>query len=137
MNRKEWKRQSQQHATAARALFDQRQYSVAYHVAGLAVECALKAKIAASFKSGTWPDRQFVNNIHVHDLDMLVKYADLKAELLKAEKASNAFKAYWNVIKGWTVESRYKSWTQAEARDMVEAACKRGSGVLAWIRRNS
>ena len=136
MTRKEWKKQAEAHCAAAKALLEQGQYGVAYHVAGLAIECALKAKIATAFKASTWPTKKFVNDIHTHDLPALVKQAGLDASRLKQEGTSPAFRVYWNTVKGWTVESRYKDWSAAEARDMVEAVSKKSVGVLAWIKRN-
>jgi HEPN domain-containing protein len=83
MTRNQWKRKCDEHADAARTLFLQGQFSVAYYLSGLAVECAIKAKIARKFKSGTWPERAFVDDIYRngHNLKKLLDYADLSASL--------------------------------------------------------
>src|SRR5215213_2507506 len=124
MTRKEWKRQAEAHCSAAEVLLQQGQFGVAYHIAGLAIECGLKAKIATAFKASTWPTKKFVLDIHTHDLSALVKQAGLDPGRLAQEAASPAFRVYWNTVKGWTIESRYKDWSPAEARDIVEAVSK-------------
>jgi HEPN domain-containing protein len=136
MNRKQWKAQAEDHCSAAKTLLQERQFSAAYHLAGLAIECALKAKICRSVKSGDWPERKFANEIHVHDLGNLVRLAQLENHRVAEEKRSTQFKLYWNTVKDWRIESRYSLWSQAEARDMVEAVAKRGNGVLAWIKKH-
>jgi HEPN domain-containing protein len=125
-----------EHIKSARTLLGESHYSAAYHLAGLAVECALKAKVAKAFKAQTWPDRQFVSEIFHHDLAKLVRQADLELERQAEELRSPPFRAYWNTVRAWTVESRYKEWSPAEAKDMVESAGRNGTGVVAWIRRH-
>jgi HEPN domain-containing protein len=136
MNRKDWKAQAEEHSKSAKVLLREGQYSSAYYIAGLAVECALKAKICRSIKRGDWPEKTFVNDIHVHDLMKLMRHAQLDQQRDAQEKRSVQFRLYWNTVKDWKVESRYQLWSDAEARDMVEAVTKRGSGVLTWIRKH-
>lgn len=136
MTRNEWKRQAMAHASAAKILLRERQYSIAYYVAGLAVECALKAQIARSFRTGTWPDREFVNSIHSHNLEHLVRQAQLETARVAEAATSAAFRTYWNTLKDWRIESRYEVWSAAEATDMVTAVVTRSSGALAWIKRH-
>ncbi|MEA2905782.1 MAG: hypothetical protein QOI12_3169 [Alphaproteobacteria bacterium] len=42
--------------------------SGAYYLAGYAIECALKARIAAQFREHEIPDKALVNRIYTHDL---------------------------------------------------------------------
>jgi HEPN domain-containing protein len=135
MNRKDWKAQAEAYSKSAKVLLREGQHSAAYYIAGLAVECALKAKICRSIKRGDWPEKTFVNDIHVHDLTKLIRHAQLDKEREVEEKRSGQFRLYWNIVKGWKVESRYQLWSDAEARDMVEAVTRRGNGVLTWIRK--
>jgi HEPN domain-containing protein len=134
MNRKQWKVQAEEHCAAAKALLREGNYSAAYYLAGLAVECALKAKISRSVKAGDWPDKDFTLQVHTHKLSALVSHAQLEAARITEGNRSTQFRLNWNTVKDWRVESRYQVWTQAQARDMVEAVGKRGSGVLAWIK---
>ncbi len=59
------------------------EFDGAYHVAGYAVESALKVCIIKRKLSVAdfWPDRKFTEQCHTHDLNALVNLADLKVEL--------------------------------------------------------
>src|ERR1700730_12838177 len=121
MNRKQWKAQAEDHCNAAKVLLREGQFSAAYHIAGLAVECALKAKICRSVKTGDWPEKRFTNDVHIHDLTKLARYAQLEKERLAEEHNSTQFRLYWSIVKDWRIDSRYRLCSAAEARDMVEA----------------
>lgn len=136
MKREEWKAIARAHAKSARFLLKDGNYSVAYHLAGVALECGLKAVICRSFRKDDWPDRQFVIAIHSHDIAALVGHANLEPDRQMMEKNSATFRAHWVTVKGWKIDSRYKQWSQPEARDMVIAATKNKSGILAWIRKH-
>ena len=136
MKRGEWKKMANEHIKSARALLASGHNSAAYHLAGLALECAFKAKISRVFKNDTWPDKTFVQEIHTHDLERLVQQSGLGRARQMEDQRSPAFRAHWNTVKQWRIESRYKEWSPAEATDMVNAAARRGAGVLAWIKRH-
>ncbi|WFP76996.1 HEPN domain-containing protein [Mesorhizobium sp. WSM4906] len=138
MTRDEWRRKSRTFAQSARLLLNGAEYDTAYYLSGVAVECALKAKIASAFRANDLPDKNFVHQIYSngHKLSELVKLGQLATALTAEEQASAAFRAYWNTVKAWDVDSRYKTWTPAEAASMVTAVTNRGTGVLAWIRRH-
>jgi hypothetical protein len=63
--------------------------SGAYYLAGYAVECALKARIAAEFRANEIPDKSRVNSIYTHNLRELLGLAGLKEEL-EADMAADA-----------------------------------------------
>ncbi|SFL51067.1 HEPN domain-containing protein [Methylobacterium pseudosasicola] len=136
MNWQAWKGRSEDHLRAAQTLAAAGHSSAAYYLAGLAVECALKARIARSFRSGTWPLRQFVNDIHTHDLSKLVILADLRDQRQIDEKRDPSFLDAWDIVAKWTIESRYAEWSDEEASDMPDAVVRRRSGVMPWIRRH-
>ncbi|WP_342105645.1 HEPN domain-containing protein [Methylobacterium sp. SI9] len=136
MNRQAWKRRAEDHLRAARALLTTGHFSDAYYLAGLAVECALKARIARSFRSGTWPLRQFANDIHTHDLSKLVVLAELRDQRQIDEAQDPSFRGAWDLVAKWRVEARYAEWSRQEAHDMVDAVVRRPSGVMPWIRRH-
>ena len=52
--------------------------SGAYYLAGYAIECALKAHIAAQFKENQIPNKKFVDKIYTHNLRDLIKLAGLE-----------------------------------------------------------
>jgi HEPN domain-containing protein len=56
----------------ARILAREGQFSGAYYIAGYAIECALKARIAALFRENEIPDRNLVNRVYTHDLTALL-----------------------------------------------------------------
>jgi hypothetical protein len=43
--------------------------------------------------------------------------------------------ANWNTVKDWKDEKRYDVVDEQEARGLYDAATKRGSGVMPWLRR--
>ena len=136
INRKIWQSKSKEYLRSAKVLLDCEQYSIAYYTAGLAVECALKSVITRKFKNDTWPDKKFVVDIHTHDIARLVKLADLEIERLAMEARSANFRAYWGTLSGWRIDSRYQTWTKAEARDIIEAASRRSDGILSWLKKH-
>jgi hypothetical protein len=52
----------------AKLLFQNKLPCGAYYLAGYAIECALKARIAAQFRENEIPDRALVNKVYTHDL---------------------------------------------------------------------
>jgi hypothetical protein len=105
---------------------------------GIAVECALKAKIASLFRANDVPEKKFVEDFYRegHNLIKLINLARFENLLAAEEQAHAAFRANWATVRTWTIDSRYKAWSQVEATDMVRAATQRGNGVLSWIRRH-
>ncbi len=109
----------------------------AYYLAGYAIECALKAHIAAQFKENQIPDKAFVNDIYTHDLKKLIRLAGLESELDSARQSDAAFGQKWTVVEGWTEQSRYEIWTDEAASAMIEAVAgtTETEGVLQWLTR--
>ncbi|MDX8441853.1 hypothetical protein [Mesorhizobium australafricanum] len=138
MTRGEWRRRADAFARSASTLLLNAHHDTAYHLAGIAVECALKAKIATRFKANDIPDNALVSKIYDrgHKLEQLVILAKLDAEILREQSASADFRANWETVKTWDISSRYKAWSQAEASEMVDAVTRLRTGVLAWIKRH-
>jgi HEPN domain-containing protein len=120
----------------AAALLAAGYWSGAYYLSGYVVELSLKSVIAGTFVASAIPDRKFVNDVYTHNLADLVKHAGLEPALKASSQSDLQFAAYWEVAKTWREDSRYRDWTEAEARTMVEAIADRTSGVLTWIRAN-
>jgi len=57
----------------ARILLENKQWTGAYYLTGLAVECALKSCLAGEVKEYDFPDKEFVNAMYVHSLEKLFK----------------------------------------------------------------
>jgi hypothetical protein len=120
----------------AQILFAGRRYAAAYYMAGYAVECAIKVQIAARFLRHTVPTRQLFHGIYQHDLKELLAAAGLTEALKADSKADAALLRNWEIVKGWTVDTRYDPHRRfAEARDMLDAVAHPVNGVLSWIQR--
>lgn len=136
MKRSEWRRKSRSLASSALILLRDGENSTAYYLAGLSIECALKAKIARRFLASDIPKKQLVDSVYKHDLEQLLGIAQLKTEFDADCIAKPQLNSNWQIAKAWNVDARYADWSHAEANDMVHATTARGNGVLAWIRRN-
>lgn len=118
-----------------RALLAAQEWSGAYYLAGYAVECGLKACIAAQFSRHHMPDLKVVKESYTHDLDALVKQAQLDGQLRAAERTDSIFALNWAVTKDWNETSRYRIWSQGEAEDIYKAITQRGHGVFRWVKQ--
>jgi hypothetical protein len=72
----------------ARILAREGQFSGAYYIAGYAIECALKARIAALFRENEIPDGNLVNRVHTHDLTASLNLSGLEKPLRETDKAT-------------------------------------------------
>ena len=106
----------------------------AYYLAGYAVELALKACIAKTFKAETIPDKALVNATYSHDFTNLVGSAGLTTDLKSKQAATQAFEVNWGIVTGWSPESRYESKAEQDAKDLIGAIEDGTDGVLVWIK---
>jgi HEPN domain-containing protein len=136
MNRKDFQALANDRIREAKALLDARHYSGSYHLAGLAVECALKACIARLMKKHEFPDKKFADRAFVHDLTSLRTLAGLDASFKTDAAAMPALGVNWGLVKDWTIESRYQQKTPLEATDLYSAVHRQQTGVLRWIRQH-
>jgi HEPN domain-containing protein len=134
MNRTDLQRLARLRLREAEALIARGEWSGAYYLAGYAVECALKARIARQVRRHEFPDRNRVNKSYTHDLDALVTVAGLRDPLTKELDRDAIFGASWLIVKDWREDSRYQICGEADARGLVRAIARRGHGVLQWIR---
>lgn len=136
LNRKILQTLAESRLEEGRILLENKQWTGAYYLTGLAVECALKACLARAVKEHDYPDKKFVNDMYQHDLPSLI---GLDATLLGALKADmtldSKLEANWNTIKDWDDEKRYDIVDEPEARGLYDATAETGSGVMSWIRR--
>lgn len=119
----------------ARVLLHNRQYDGAYYLAGLAVECALKACIARRTRRYDFPDKQLANESYTHNLARLLKMAGLVPILDHDSRTQPTLSTNWAVVKDWDVDSRYTANEQRKARDLYAAISARRHGVMTWIRQ--
>ncbi len=117
------------------ALLKAKRYPAAYYLAGYAVECALKACIAKTFRANTIPDLKRVQRVWTHKLDDLVGLAGL-GDALEKEKDVE-FRSYWNTIKDWEPERRYlANVRRKDAQDFHRAIADPHHGVLQWLQQH-
>jgi HEPN domain-containing protein len=135
MNRTDLQRLANTRIREARILFDATEYSGAYYLAGYAVECGLKACFAKEVKRFDFPDKGTTNKLHTHDLTALVELANLKKERTAATQVNKRFEAGWNIVFGWSEQSRYSSSTRDDAEAILNAITRRKDGVLPWIKQ--
>ena len=119
----------------AKLLAREQHFSGAYYVAGYAIECALKACIAAQFRENEIPDRKFVNDIYTHDLGKLLGLAGLEEELTTARQRDTELDQRWSIVKNWDEKSRYSLWTAEQAAAMIAAIDGDGGigGLFQWL----
>ena len=118
-----------------RILLANNQWTGAYYFTGFAVECALKACLARAVKKHDYPDKDFVKEMYQHNLKNLIRLDAALLAALQADMARDAkLAANWNTVKDWDDEKRYDIVQEQEARALYDAATKKGSGVMRWIR---
>ena len=116
-------------AREARVLLEAAEFSGAYHLAGLAIECALKAVLTSTIAPYSMPDKTAVGKAFVHDLERLAEQAGLSTEL----NADDEVAASWVVARSWSIESRYQLYSKLDASDLVEACLGDEGGVFQWL----
>ncbi len=135
LNRRAFQELTRKRLREARLLLRNRQYDGAYYLAGLAVECGLKACISRQTRRHDFPSKDVVVQSYTHDLTKLLKTAGLERDLDSESRANTAFAANWAVVKDWAIESRYTSNGRQKAEDLYGAVTARQHGVMSWIRQ--
>ena len=135
MNRNVFQELTRIRVREARALLDLAHYPGAYYLMGYAVECALKACVSKQVKRYDFPDKNFVNEAHTHELEKLVRIAGLATDFKRDRQVNQNLDANWAVVKDWKESFRYDlGITRQQARDLY-TACIGRNGVLPWIRK--
>ncbi len=123
-------------AEEARVLLENKLWTGAYYMTGLAVECALKSCLASAVREHDFPDKEFVNAMYVHNLEKLFKLNGALWVALQADLKSDAkLNVNWSTVKDWDDGKRYDIVDELEARALYEASTDAGSGLVEWIRR--
>jgi hypothetical protein len=107
-------------------------WSGAYYLAGYSLECALKAKIASSFRENEIPELKRVQRIYSHDLSSLLGLAGLKDELEAEMEKSVELRQCWTIATEWSEQARYEIWTEERAAAILKAV-GREEGLLRWL----
>ena len=116
-------------------LWENKLWTGAYYMTGLAIECALKACLAGVVKEHDFPDKDFVNAMYVHNLEKLFRLnGALWAEFQADMKANPKLNVNWSTVKDWDDGKRYDVVKQLEATALYEASAQADFGVMGWIR---
>jgi HEPN domain-containing protein len=133
MNRADLQRLSRLRLQEARSLFKLKHYSGAYYLAGYSVECALKACLARDTRRFDFPDKELVLKSYTHKPAELLRVAGLLNDFQTAIKTLPNLEGNWNIVIGWSEQSRYAVWSRADAHAMIDAVGRRQEGVLPWL----
>jgi hypothetical protein len=119
----------------AKLLAREKLFSGAYYIAGYAIECALKARIAALFRENEIPDRNLVNKVYTHYLAALISIAELEKPLEMERQTDPELNRRWSIIKNWTEQARYALWTEEQATAIIDAVNGDGrtGGLFQWL----
>lgn len=118
----------------ARTLLASHRYAGAYHAAGVALECALKARIARFTQAEEFPDLKLAKEAWDHDPRRLLALGDLVRFM---DTAPAAVQASWATVKDWRVESRYTHTVNpATVTAFVDALDDPTDGVITWLRNH-
>jgi len=79
-------------------------------------------------------DKRFLEKCWTHDIELLVKAADLEMTRGLDISANPDLGANWLVVKDWSEAARYQQWTEPQARKLYEAVTETANGVLPWVR---
>jgi hypothetical protein len=107
VNRKDFQALSRVRLREAKALLGLGLYDGAYYLAGYAVECGFKACIAKQTKRYDFPERELVQGLFTHAPRQLLVKAGLEGELKTKISTDALFRARWETVLEWDVESRY------------------------------
>lgn len=120
----------------ARALLDNRLWTGAYYLTGFAVECALKSCLAGAVREYDFPDKEFVNQMYIHNLEKLFKLnGALWAHLQTDMVADTKLAVNWSTVKDWDDSKRYDVVEELAAKGLYAAVTDPSSGIVEWIRR--
>lgn len=138
MNRPELQHLTRERLRDAEIFLASGQWAGAYHMAGYALECALKSCILKLVDDTgiIFTDKKYLDKLAkcwTHDLVQLIDVAELTEEFGKARGSNPQLDAYWLTVQGWKEVSRYERKTEAEARKLFEAITNDPDGVLPWI----
>ncbi len=136
MNRNHFQQLSKLRIKEAQALYKLNLYNGSYYLAGYSIECALKACIAKKTKRYDFPNKEIANKVWTHDLENLLKLAELNIDLETDMKNNKSLEVNWAIIKDWSESIRYDfNITDSQVKDFLAACSTKKNGILIWIRK--
>jgi hypothetical protein len=128
----DWEKLADMRAREAGILLAAGEFDGAYNLAGYAIESALKACIIKWMNNtNQWPERSFSTDCWQHNLQTLLRVADLENAL----KSAGQVEINWGVVKDWTEQSRYEHGkTVLVVQQFYQAIIDPKDGVLQWLK---
>lgn len=124
----------QQWVDDARILLAAQRYAGAYHAGGIALECALKARIARFTQAEEFPDKKLAQEAWEHDPRRLLALGDLVRFM---DGAPSAVQTNWATVKDWKIDSRYTHTVNpATVGAFLDALDDATDGVITWLRNH-
>lgn len=136
MNRTEARQFADAWVLDAKALLDAERWHAAYYLVGYAVECGLKSCVL-TYVDNTgiiFQDKKYAEKCFTHDVEALVKAANLEVTRGLDIQANPALGVNWQIVKDWDVDIRYQEKGEFDARRLYEAVTHNVNGVLPWIK---
>lgn len=144
MNRAELQQLADDRLRDAEVLLAAGRWSAAYYLAGYAIECGLKACVLAHLEKSSriFEDKKemtdILNNYFTHDIDKLVKLAELESARGKDIATNPDLSKNWSIVKDWNETSRYRQISAVDmdtnARTFFDAIAANPNGVMLWIK---
>lgn len=120
----------------AKVLVESGQYDGTYYLIGYAVECGLKALIAARTRQHEFPDWDLAKSAYTHDLGKLLAISGRKSEWDRELNNDADLKRNWNIVKDWSENSRYEAGRiSKEVEELYSAIEDPAHGVMSCIKR--
>jgi len=136
LHRSDLKQLSMLRQKEAGLLLRENHFPGAFYLAGLSVECALKACIAKRTRAGSFPDKSLAMKVFVHDLSALLLHTGFKTNFEQDLIVDIQLNDNWLIVRSWDIDRRYDTQiTETEAREMFSACTSYKHGVLPWFRK--
>jgi len=135
-SRDSFQRLSQEKIDDAVLLLEHKRFSNAYYLAGYAIETGLKAALCKEFLAECLPDRKFVQSVHTHDLQALMKLTGLTQALDQSMRHDPDLASKWSTVLQWSEVSRYEMVDGLKAVEMIKAVADPTHGVLQWLKQH-
>ncbi len=94
----------------------------------------LRASPEAIHLVGEFQQVKFADKCFTHDIEELVKAANLEVDRGLDIQANPALGLKWQTVKDWNVDVRYQLRSEHEARSLYDAVTDNANGVLPWIK---
>jgi len=136
VNRLESQELAKRKLVDAEAMLAASRWSAAYYHCGYVIECALKACILARLENDLglfFEERRYQEKCWGHDLAGLLRLANLEPDFLAECSSNSNLVGFWGIVNAWNEASRYKEWTESQARLLFEAVNDSVNGAFQWI----